>query len=196
MQSAVGGGMCATVGHPKMGPQSGLVEMMMSKRGSYRAWLASYFEQLVIATVGAIVLGYSLLSILVHLIAAVALHKLGAITQADHFVQLFGDNPYWIGPVLAGFLLGAVSRRYFIGRNGFWVWVIPTLSFGVAMITTRPYGPYSRWEYVWDNFFTSRCGATECLSELVNTAPFYTSVAYSLGAVIKHLTARKKTGGG
>lgn len=163
----------------------------MPKSVSYKVLLASYFGQLAIATVGAIVLGYITTSILVHLISAVASHKLGDIAQtnAEHFVGLFGDNPYWVGPVLTGFLLGVVSRRYFKGHEGFWVWVLPTLTLAAAMVMTRPYGPYSRWEYVWDNFFTSRCGDTECISEAVNTAPFYTSVAYSLGAVMKHLTA-------
>jgi hypothetical protein len=172
---------------------------MMPKIASYGASLARYFAQVAIATVGAMVLGYSTSTILVHLILAVASHRLDSIARTDvvteHFVQLFGDNPYFIGPILAGFLLGVVGRRYFIGREGFWVWVIPTLALALGMITTRPYGPYSRWEYIWDNFFTSRCGETECIAELVSTAPFYTSIAYSLGAIITQLTARRESVG-
>jgi hypothetical protein len=40
---------------------------------------------------------------------------------------------------------------------------------------------------VWNNFFGSDCGSSECLTEYRVTAPFYTSIAYSFGLLLGYV---------
>jgi hypothetical protein len=40
----------------------------------------------------------------------------------------------------------------------------------------------SRSAYIWDNFFGTHCGGSECGNELLFTAPFLSSVSYSIAA--------------
>jgi hypothetical protein len=47
------------------------------------------------------------------------------------------------------------------------------------------------YDSTWDTYFGKGCGGSECLYELFLTAPFYTSVAYSIGAYTTFKRMRK-----
>lgn len=160
-----------------------------------KSWFASatvpsFVVQLLIATLGSIVTAIILVVIVAILIAAVTPNSSGG-NFADHLadgrVFFLVDEPYYIAPVLIAFCLGFLARRFFRNRTGGWVWVVPAffLLAGILSWQNGGYRPY--WPDVWNNYFGSDCGSSECLYEFFVTAPFYTSVAYTFGWVGKGL---------
>jgi hypothetical protein len=86
--------------------------------------------------------------------------------------------------------------------TGLLVWLVPLawLIYGIsesAMSYSQAWAHQSRSAYIWDNFFGTHCSGTECLNELLFTAPFLSSVAYSLTAyfVSKNITDVAKPDG-
>jgi hypothetical protein len=151
--------------------------------GARGAAVLIFVLQQVVSTVGALLLGSVAALILATLIAfftrtPVDLFKIGA------------DNPYFACPILMAFILGWVARRSEI-RGAAWMWVLPTFALVWNVVTWKSYSPLPRWEDVRENFFTSNCGDSACIYELLITAPFYTSVAYSLGWVVRNLGRMK-----
>jgi hypothetical protein len=154
------------------------------------AAIPSFVCQVAISTLGAILAGIVIVAIPAILLATVTRNSSGG-NFADHVVEqrvfiLLGE-PYFVVPVVSGFALGIASRRLFRSRSAAWVWIAPTviLIWSVATWKTGGFRPY--WQDVWNNYFSSRCGSSECAYEWLITAPFYTSVAYSFGWISNSL---------
>jgi hypothetical protein len=95
-------------------------------------------------------------------------------------------------PLLPFALIAGVIMGYLVNRNmrdltARWVWIIPLvwLAYGI-LDSTRFYSTawshQSRFADIWDNFFGTRCSGSECMNEFLFTAPFLSSISYSITA--------------
>ena len=153
----------------------------------------SFVLQQAVSTVGALLLGVGAALILATLIAFFTRTPDGNLVDkvvAEPLFKIGADNPYYAGPILMAFILGWVARRS-ESRSAAWMWVLPTLSLVWNVMSWKSHSPLPRWEDVRANFFTSNCGDSDCIYELLVTAPFYTSVAYSLGSIVRNLGRMK-----
>ena len=156
--------------------------------------IPSFVIQEIISTAGVVLLGIIVSAILAALTASFTKN-----TSGGNFVDQMVDQPifervgqpYYLMLLLAGFTLGALGRRFSRTREAAWVWVLPfcILLWNIFTWKTGGYGAY--WQGVWDNYFGSDCGGSECLYEFLVTVPFYTSLTYSLGWLISGLVAPK-----
>lgn len=150
--------------------------------------LASFLVQLPASTVGAMILGYLAATIPAVLIAAVTKNTSGG-NWGDHLVEQpvlrAAGEPYFALPVISAFFLGVLSHRYSRSSSAAWVWVLPTVVLIWNLFTWKTGGFRPYWPDVWNNYFSSDCGSSECLYEIFVTAPFYTSLAYTLGWATK-----------
>jgi hypothetical protein len=155
-----------------------------SERGDFVKPFLGFVLHQFIATVGALLLGTVVVFLLAALVAVFTRTPseglLERVTEPPLF-KLGADNPYFVGPILMAFVLGWTSRRYLDSRAAAWVWVLPALALVWNLMTWKSYSPLGHWADVEANFFTTNCGDSDCLYELFVTAPFYTSIAYSLG---------------
>lgn len=90
----------------------------------------------------------------------------------------------WLGPfppvtIAIAILLGALISRTWRYERAVWAWV-PTL----LWLAWGVFGSGWSHEYVFDNFFTNKCGATECAYEFFYTTPLVVSIAYSAASWI------------
>ncbi|SRR6266481_590118 len=108
------------------------------------------------------------------------------------FYSIVSESPYFpiqiVFAVILGWLLGRVLRD----RSMVWIWVLPlaVLCYSVA---TRLLNPTSVLTGVGQSWFSHYFGwgcrpADHCLDQLVITMPFYSSLAYSLGAALARKT--------
>ncbi len=108
------------------------------------------------------------------------------------FYSIVSESPYFpiqiVFAVILGWLLGRVLRD----RSMVWIWVLPlaVLCYSVA---TRLLNPTSVLTGVGQSWFSHYFGwgcrpADHCLNQLVITMPFYSSLAYSLGAALARKT--------
>jgi hypothetical protein len=157
--------------------------------------LTNFVLQQIISTVGVVLLTTVVALIPAILIAAFTKNTSGG-NFGDHVVgqplfKVATNDSCPLVSVLTGFILGTLSRRFFRTWSAAWVWVLPlcVLLWGISTWQTGGYGSY--WHDVWDNYFGSNCGSSECLYEFFVTVPFYTSLAYSLGWLAWGLVAAK-----
>jgi hypothetical protein len=105
-------------------------------------------------------------------------------------------------PVIAfvAFLLGCfLSPRIRKGQAAIFVWVLGALWLVYGMYDSMSgwsasgYSEKTRWSYMLANLFgpSNKCSATECLGELLFTAPFTASLTYSIGAYIAKQQAKR-----
>lgn len=87
------------------------------------------------------------------------------------------EPPLYLPGLICAFLLGCIV--YFLTRSvtTSLAWLLPAAILAWNMLIWRG-------SSVWDTFFGSECGNTECLYQTFITVPFYASGAYSLGAVV------------
>jgi hypothetical protein len=95
-------------------------------------------------------------------------------------------------PLFFTMLLGGASMGYLVNLNmrdlsACLVWIVPFiwLVYGIQDATgsvSQAWAHQSRFAYIWDNFFGTRCSGTECMNELLFTAPFLSSISYSITA--------------
>jgi hypothetical protein len=108
------------------------------------------------------------------------------------FYSIVSELPYFpiqiVFAVILGWLLGRVLRD----RSMVWIWLLPLaeLCYSVA---TRLLNPTSVFIGVGQSWFSHYFGwgcrpADHCLDQLVITLPFYSSLAYSFGAVLARKT--------
>ena len=146
----------------------------------------NFVIQLVFSTIGAILAAAIAVS-LGALITATITHNASGGNFIDHigeqriFVVL--NQPYFLAPIIAGFLFGTLSHRIFRSDVARWVWVVPLAGLIAGMATWKTGGFRPYWRDVWDNYFGRDCGSSECAYEWLITLPFYTSVAYALGSI-------------
>jgi ABC-type dipeptide/oligopeptide/nickel transport system permease component len=143
--------------------------------------IVSFLLHSIAATVGSVLTGI-LLAFLLALPIGLFSSGMGNVVDraTDTSVFRYADNPYFAVPVAIAACLGFLSHRFSKSRSGAWSWVLPT---AVLFLNIFPKMANSAQERKWiiDNFFSRGCGGTECLYELFITAPFYTSVAYTIG---------------
>ncbi len=160
----------------------------MTQSTSAGSSLIVFLTNLCAATFGAMLVGILAMGIPAALIAILTR---GA--SPGNFVDHVIDQPFfkWADKsnVLylgAGLVLGFFSRRFSRSRWTAWVWVIPFIVLCSNLLTWKGAGPLNTpvyWKDVWDNYFGSDCGSSECMYEFLVTIPFYTSVLYSVGWV-------------
>jgi hypothetical protein len=105
-----------------------------------------------------------------------------------------GIEPYSPMIAITAFLLGYfLSPFIFDGRAAAFVWIIGLawMVFGIYDTTRYWSASWSpektRWGYMLANLFgpTLKCGASECIGELIFTTPFVASITYSIGGYIR-----------
>ena len=144
-----------------------------------------FLIQTAFSTVGAGLAAVSVVVAVAVLTALVTRNTSGG-DFVDHLIEqpsfVLLNPPYFIAPVVAGFLLGLLSHRRFLSGTALWVWVVPACLLAWSAATWQSHGDSrAHWHDVWANYFSSQCSSSECLYEVFVTTPFYTSVTYSLG---------------
>jgi hypothetical protein len=172
------------------------------KQSRTKGWIASlgspnFLINQIISTLGAIVVGVLGVLVVAFISAAFTKNTSGG-NFIDHVAEqhafIFVDQPYHAAPVLCGFTLGALSRRFPRSRGAAWVWIAPLIVLMWNLMTWEGAGPptsSAHWAGVWANYFGAGCAGSECVYELFVTLPFYTSVAYTLGWLARGLLTRK-----
>jgi hypothetical protein len=155
-----------------------------------QSFVLSLSVQQIIATVGAMLLGIAAVYILGLMVAAFTknIHPAGNIVDRMvdlWFVRVGGDGPYFVGPILAGFFFGICGRKQFGSRAGAYVWIIPAGYFLLNILRWHAWGSLPWWRALWNDFFSSDCGNSECYYEFFVTGPLYTSVAYAVGWLVR-----------
>lgn len=164
-------------------PQLPIAKLPESEQQGLFSKICSFVTHLVIATIGAMFCGWILPLLIVLRMRG---HLNGTVVEK---VAALFDGPYFVFPILCGFVLGWISHRFLKSNTAAWTWVPMALVLMWNLLTWQSYGP----DDAVANFFTSQCGGSECLYELSVTAPFYTSVAYSCGWILQR-TFRKWSG--
>jgi hypothetical protein len=134
------------------------------------------------------------------------LGHLGSATLAAVIISVILDfllssaikEPRLLSALIAGAIMGYLVNRNMRDLSARLVCIIPLvwLIYGIHDDTgsfSQAWEHQSRFAYICDNFFGTNCSGTECLNELLFTAPFLSSVAYSLTAyfVSKNITDSK-----
>jgi hypothetical protein len=145
----------------------------------------------VIATVGAF-FGGTVLGFLLALPIGLFSSGPGNIVDrvSDSWIIRYSfKEPYFALPALTALFLGFISHRLSRSRSGAFSWIVPS---AVLLCTILPRLVSSPAQESWiiDNLFSAGCGSTECLYELFITAPFCTSVAYTIGWLAEFLIGR------
>jgi hypothetical protein len=109
------------------------------------------------------------------------------------FSSILTETPYFPVQVIFALILGWLLGRALRHQSIVWVWVLPcailcylvatatVLNPGWISVLARPGLGESRFSY----YFGWGCQpAAHCLDQLLVTMPFYSSLAYSLGAVL------------
>jgi len=137
-----------------------------------------------------IVLGCLLIEMILGLIFGRAFRPLGRFLDLATFAPTFA-LPIFCG-VLFGYRFGSRFSRVLS-------WLIPLLpslaaAWELSLWIRSPYYAGDRlWMHIRDNFLTTNCGDTECLAQVVTTAPLLASLASSVGSEIRRLMPSKKS---
>jgi hypothetical protein len=112
----------------------------------------------------------------------------GAGKQSTIIGQLTGE-PFWVPEIVAGLVLGWLVYETVPSKFAFAAWAAPgCLLLWSAWSWQRRMALY---DSTWDTYFGKDCGGSECLYQLFLTAPFYSSIFYSIGAFSKYVVARR-----
>ena len=100
--------------------------------------------------------------------------------SSNPWAALLGE-PAWILEIVACLLVGYFFYKKMPSKSAFVVWLVP-----LAFLVWSAWSWHltmSKYDSVWDTYFGRGCGGSECLYELMLTAPSYSCIAYSLGAL-------------
>lgn len=100
------------------------------------------------------------------------------------FTNFISGEPVWAPEILAGFLFGWLAYRRIPSRLAFGAFAVPAVILFWNVVSWQR--AMSQYDSTWSTFFGTGCGGSECLYQLIVTAPFYTAVAYSAGSVVAH----------
>ena len=158
----------------------------MEIQNDHSVWFLDFLVQLFSATVGSIAIGGTV-GFLLSLPIGFFSFQSGSIVDLaveSGFFRHFVDGPYFLTSILAAIFLGAWSFHFAPkSPSASWVWVVPAL---LLLQHLRPWSFRSQdLSIAWNDLFGPNCGNTECLMELFVTAPFFTSIAYSVGRVVQ-----------
>lgn len=125
-----------------------------------------------------------------------ALRVFGVSFYMRQFHWILTETPYFPVQIVFALILGYFLCCYIGDRSMLWVWILPLAFLAWAFATNTNglslggvSGPGGRFAH----FFGWGCQpANHCLDQLVVTLPFYTSVAYAIGAFL----ARWRRSGG
>jgi hypothetical protein len=144
-------------------------------KSSFR-FLTEYFAQLLIATAGAVISG---------LVIGVALFAIAdwirGPNPSGYSLLAFAGEPYFFIPIALALALGFSQQKRFQTSAGYFLWIVPALILLSSFLSWQSYSSRGRWEDAWATFFSGHCSGSECFYEWTVTAPFYTSVVYTLG---------------
>jgi len=110
----------------------------------------------------------------------------GVIAVVLEVTMPFRD-PFFLGALLGGAIMGYLVNRNMRDLTALLVWIIPLawLIYGIRDSSahySEVWSHQSQSAYIWDSFFGTHCGGSECMNELLFTAPFLSSVSYSITA--------------
>jgi hypothetical protein len=111
------------------------------------------------------------------------------------FYSIVSELPYFPVQIIFGLILGWLLGRAFRHRSMVWVWVVPLVILCYSVVTATTVLPTSVFaspgagQSRISHYFGWGCRpADRCLDQLLITMPFYSSLAYSLGAALARKT--------
>jgi hypothetical protein len=111
------------------------------------------------------------------------------------FYSLVSESPYFPVQIIFALILGWLLGRVLRHRSMVWVWVLPLTILCYSVATSRVLVPTSVFaspgagQSWFSHYFGWGCRpADHCLDQLLITMPFYSSLAYSLGATLARST--------
>jgi len=108
------------------------------------------------------------------------------------FYSIVSESPYFPVQIIFGTILGWLLGRALRDRSMVWIWVFPLaiLCFSVATRVLNPASVFTSAGQSWfSHYFGWGCRpADHCLDQFLITMPFYSSLAYSLGAALARKT--------
>jgi len=111
------------------------------------------------------------------------------------FYSIVSESPYFPVQIIFALILGWLLGRVLRHRSMVWVWVLPLTILCYSVATSRVLVPTSVFAspgagQSWlSHYFGWGCRpADHCLDQLLITMPFYSSLAYSLGASLARRT--------
>lgn len=111
------------------------------------------------------------------------------------FYSLVSEKSYFPVQIIFGLILGWLVGRALRHRSMVWVWVLPLAILCYSLVTATVLNPTSVLarpgviQSRFSHYFASGCRPAEhCLDQLLITMPFYSSLAYSMGAALARKT--------
>jgi len=112
-----------------------------------------------------------------------------AAREASTLIGRLTSEPFWLPEIMAGLFLGWFAYKTLPSKIAFMAWLIPGLLLLWSAWSWQR--NFAMWDSTWDTYFGSHCAGSECIYQLFLTAPFYSSVFYSIGALSNHLEQKK-----
>lgn len=113
--------------------------------------------------------------------------------------QIFAYRPYFPVQIVAGFNFGWLLARRLGHRAMIWVWVLPALTLGYALVAIPTLTPDLTSTLLWSganqswltHYFGWGCRLRDnCFDQVLITQPFYIATAYSIGAKLASVSIR------
>ena len=144
------------------------------QRTQFFQWTSIYLLNLLAATLGVVVATGFLLN--------VVLKPIQPLIGHDRLFS-FARAPYHLFPLVLALVAGYAGKLRFKGNHGYWVWILPALYLTLNLVMWKSSSVLvsNTWGAALNHFFA---GEPPYYPEQDVTVPFYTSVAYSLGAIL------------
>ena len=139
-------------------------------------WVGLYLLHLLTATLGVLLATGMLLNVVLKPILQTRI-------DYDRFLTSVAKGPYYPLPIVLAALAGYFCNIRFKGSFRFWVWIVPTVYLASKIIFWTPssvLGDHS-WGTTLAHFLA---GTPPHYYEGNVTIPFYTSLSYTLGALL------------
>jgi len=111
------------------------------------------------------------------------------------FYSIVSETPYFPVQIIFALILGWLLGRALRHRSMVWVWALPMAILCYSLVTARvliPTSVFARpgvFQSRFSHYFGWGCQpAARCLDQLLITMPFYSSLAYSMGATLARKT--------
>src|SRR6266436_5137232 len=111
------------------------------------------------------------------------------------FYSIVSEKPYFPVQIIFGLILGWLVGRALRHRSMVWVWVLPMAILCYSLVTARvliPTSVFARpgvFQSRFSHYFGWDCQpSARCFDQLLITMPFYSSLAYSMGAALARKT--------
>jgi len=111
------------------------------------------------------------------------------------FYSIVSELPYFPVQIIFALILGWLLGRALRHRSMVWVWVLPMAILCYSLVTARvliPTSVFARpgvFQSRFSHYFGWGCQpSARCFDQLLITMPFYSSLAYSMGAALARKT--------